>query len=148
MLFAEKRMTMSGDPQRIWDNYYQRIRRRRIREAQIVHAQMTEDGVTHSTVLALDFRHFGNEEERVQCLGAQLSENYVTEVRRSGNDDNYWLLDGTTRPEGVDEITEGRFVAWVAFMCDVAQSYSCVFSTWYLTDPLRSQTWSNEKIDV
>jgi len=139
---------MNDDPQQTWDDYYQRIRRRRIREAEIVHAQMADDGVSDSTVLALDFRHFGNEKEQVRSLAAQLSENYATEVRRSDHDDNYWLLDGTTRPEGVDEMTEERCVDWVAFMCDVAQSYGCVFSTWHLTDPSTSRTWSNEEIDV
>ncbi len=139
---------MSKDPQRIWDDYYQRIRRRRMCEAKIVHAQMVDDGVTDSTVLALDFRHFGNEEERVRDLAAQLSEHYATKVTRSDTDDRYWLMDGTTRPTGVDEMTEERCVDWVAFMCDVAQSYGCVFSTWQLTDPTTSRTWSNESVDV
>lgn len=139
---------MSEDPQQIWDDYYRRIRRRRVREAQILHALMAEDGVKDSTVLALDFRHFGDEEDRVRSLAAQLSENYSTKVTRSSSDDKYWLLDGTTRPDGVDEMTEVRCVDWVAFMCDVAQSYGCVFSMWHLTDPATSRTWSNEEIDI
>ena len=45
-------------------------------------------------------------------------------------------------------MTEQRYVDWVSFMCDVAQSHGCVFSTWHLTDPSTSDSWSNENIDV
>ena len=69
-------------------------------------------------------------------------------ITRRDRDDNFWMLDGTTRPEGVDDMTEQRCVDWVSFMCDVAQSHGCVFSTWSLTDPSTLDSWSNENIDV
>jgi hypothetical protein len=134
--------------QQIWDDYYKRIRRRRIREARIVYAEMSVAGVTDSTFLALDFCHFGREESDIRSLAAQLSEHYATSIARSEKDGNYWMLDCTTRPEGIDEVTEQRWIDWVAFMCDVAQSYCCVFSTWSLTDTSKSQSWSNEEIDI
>lgn len=148
-LFAQNvKSLMSDDPQQIWDEYYQRIRRSRIREAEIVHAQMSEDNVTDSTVLAIDFRHFSGDEDSIRSLATQLSEHYATTIKPSESDDQYWVLDGTTRPDGIDGMTEQRCVDWVSFMCDVAQSHGCVFSTWRLTDPRRSQSWSNQKIDV
>lgn len=139
---------MSDDPQQIWDEYYQRIRRRRIREAEIVHAQMSEDDFTDSTVLAIDFRHFSRNEDSIHNLAKQLSEHYTTTITRSENDNRCWVLDGTTRPEGIEGMTEQRVVDWVSFMCDVAQSHGCVFSMWRLTDPCRSRSWSNEMLDV
>lgn len=139
---------MPDDPQQIWDEYHQRIRRRRIREAEIVHARMSDDDVTRSTVLEIDFRHFSRDEDSIRRLAAQLSEHYAISIIRSESNDRYWVLDGTTRPDGIDGFTEQRCVDWVSFMCDVARSHGCVFSTWRLTDPRRSQSWSNEKIDV
>ena len=139
---------MSDDPQQNWDDYYQRIRRRRIREAEIVHAQMSKDDFTDSTVLAIDFRHFSRDEGSIRNLATQLSEHYITTITRSESDNRYWVLDGTTPPGGVDGMTEQRCVDWVSFMCDVAQSHGCVFSTWRLTDLHRSRAWSNEMLDV
>jgi hypothetical protein len=139
---------MSDDRQQTWDDYYQRIRRRRIRGVEIVHAQMSEDDLTDSTVLAIDFRHFSRDEDSIRNLATQLSEHYATTITRSESDSRYWVLDGTTRPDGIDGMTEQRCVDWVSFMCDVAQSHGCVFSTWRLTDLRRARSWSNEMLDV
>lgn len=73
---------MTDDPQEIWTDYYTRLRRRRIAEAQILHSQMNANGVTDDTILALDFMHFGNVEADVRRLAKQLSENYVMTVGR------------------------------------------------------------------
>lgn len=139
---------MPDDPQRIWEEYYQRIRRRRIREAEILHAQMSGDDVTDSTVLAIDFRHFSRDEDSILGLAAQLSEHYATTITRCETDNRYWQLDGTTRPDCIDGMTRQRCVDWVSFMCDVAQSHGCVFSTWQLTDLRGSRSWSTEMLDV
>ena len=138
---------MPHDAQQKWTDYYARIRRRRIAETRILHWQMTADGVTDDTVLTLDFRHFGNVEQDVRDLAEQLSENYSMTVSPR-EDGEYWNASGTTRSEGVDRMDLQRCVDWVAFMCDVANSYGCVFATWRLTDPVRDQFWTNETIDV
>lgn len=138
---------MSNDPQATWTEYYARIRKRRIAEARILYQQMTEFGVDAETVLALDFMHFGNSEDGVRRLASQLSENYNIVVTPR-DDGVYWNAEGTTRPDGIEGMDEAECTEWVAFMCDVANSYGCVFSTWRLTDPVRDQTWTNEDIDV
>ena len=138
---------MSQDPQSTWAQYYSRIRDRRIAEARVLHRQLKESGVGDETILAIDFQHFGNVEDDVRKLANQLSESYSMIVVQRG-DTEYWDAKGTTRPDGVDGMDEGTCLSWVAFMCDVANSYACVFSTWSLTDQIRGQTWANETIDV
>lgn len=138
---------MSEEPQQTWDEYYARIRRRRIEEARLMHAQMKADGVTDDTVLALDFLHFGEDEDDIQELAEQLSENYTMVVSPRA-DEPYWNAEGTTRPDGVDGMSEQMCCDWVAFMCDVASSYGCVFSTWKLTDPTQNRSWTNESLDI
>ncbi|MEQ8785922.1 MAG: hypothetical protein RIC55_06470 [Pirellulaceae bacterium] len=138
---------MTDDPQKIWTDYYARLRRRRIAEAQILHSQMAADGITDHSILALEFTHFGNVEDDVRALAKQLSENYAMTVRRRPDDD-YWNAEGTTRPGGIDGMNAERCADWVAFMCDVANSYGCAFSTWRLTDATRQRSWTNETIDV
>ncbi|OYP35624.1 hypothetical protein [Rhodopirellula sp. MGV] len=138
---------MTEDPQQVWTDYYARMRRRRIAEARILHSRMAADGITDDTILALDFMHFGNVESDVRELAAQLATSYTMTVTRRP-DFTYWSVEGTTRPYGIDCMNADRCVDWVAFMCDVANSYGCVFSTWMLTDPTRQRSWSNETIDV
>ncbi len=138
---------MTDDPQHIWTDYYARLRRRRIAEARILQSQMSADGVTDDTILALDFKHFGNVESDLRRLADQLSENYAMAVSPS-TDTESWIALGTTRPGGIDGMNEERCTDWVGFMCDVANSYACVFSTWTLTDPVRQLSWTNESIDV
>ncbi len=146
-MIVRRQQFMTDDPQQIWTDYYARLRRRRIAEAQFLHLQMTADGVTDDTILTLDFTHFGNVEDDVRRLAKQLSENYVMTVTR-GREAGYWSADGTTRPDGIDGMNAQRCVDWVAFMCDVANSYGCMFSAWTLTDPVRQLSWTNETIDV
>ena len=146
-LLVRRTQFMTDAPQQIWTDYYAGLRRRRIAEAQILHSRMAADGVTDDTILALDFMHFGSVEEDVRRLAKQLSENYSMTVTRGGDAD-YWNADGTTRPDGIVGMNPQRCADWVKFMCDVANSYGCVFSTWTLTDPLRQLSWTNETIDV
>ena len=138
---------MTDETQQIWTDYYARLRRRRIAEAQILYSQMAADGVTNDTIITLDFTHFGNVEDDVRRLAKQLSENYAMTVTR-GKKAEYWNADGTTRPDGIDGMNAQRCSDWVAFMCDVANSYGCVFSVWTFTDPVRQLSWTNETIDV
>lgn len=130
-----------------WTEYYARIRRRRIAEARILHQQRAESGVDAETILLLDFLHFGNFAKDVRQLANQLAENYSMVVTPR-DDGVYWNAEGTTRPEGIHGMDELQCTEWVAFMCDVANSYGCVFSTWRFTDPVRNRTWTNETIDV
>lgn len=138
---------MTDDPQQVWTAYYARIRRRRIAEAHALHSQMAVDGVTDDTILALDFVHFGSVERDIRSLSEQLSENYAITVTQRADAD-YWNAEGTTRPDGVDGMNAERCAEWVAFMCDVAHSYGCVFSSWRLADTVRDLLWTNEMMHV
>ena len=136
---------MSDDVQQTWDDYYARIKARRMGEAEIMWRQLSQQGVTPETVLALDFVHFSKLKEDAEALADQLSENYNMQL--VAGDDGYWRVEGTTRPEGVD-LTHDAHAGWVAFMADVAHSHGCVFSVWSLEAPALGVKCSNEGIDV
>ena len=108
---------------------------------------MTDAGVTDETVLTLDYNHFGTVEDDIRRLAEQLSENYSIEVLPS-DDGKTWLASGTTRPYGVDGMVGERLRKWSEYMCDVANSYGCVFSTWKLVDAKHEKEWSNENLDI
>ena len=114
----------------VWGNYYAQKTSERLSEASDLWLRMRSGGVTDETVLALDFVHFGSSRADAEALAAQLSENYNMQVLPDGQQ-GYWIAKGTTRPEGIT-LDEAQHVAWVEFMCGVAQSYACVFSTWSL----------------
>ena len=132
---------MQKDPQETWDEYYASIRDRRTCEAEKIWTQMARAGVSDETVLALDFLHFTSDSTNAEALACQLRENYEIKISPSSRQ-NYWNIEGTTRPDGIS-MTKQDHAGWVEFMCDVAQSHGCVFSTWNLEDPRRGQSWSN-----
>jgi len=138
---------MNDEAQQIWSDYHARIRRRRIAEAEFINSQMVADEVTADSILALDFKHFGTVENEVRRLSDQLSENYAVNVHLS-DDGKTWIVDGTTRPYGVDGMIGSQLLQWVEFMCDVANSYTCVFSTWKLVDPKRKIEWATDNLDI
>ncbi len=138
---------MTDDAQQIWTDYYARIRRRRIAEAEFISSQLMADGVTADSILALDFKHFGTVENDVRRLSDQLSENYTVNVHLS-DDGKTWIADGTTRPYGVDGMIGSQLLQWVEFMCDVANSHACVFSTWKLVDTKRKIEWATDNLDI
>ena len=130
------------DPQKRWDEYYSRIKDRRLEEAKSIWFKMEAEGVKEDTVLALDFFHFSQSKNDLTELRDQLSENYEVSIEE-GNED-YYYLKGTTRPYGI-ELSKESFEDWIDFMCDVSQSYACVFSTWTIEASSLEMTWTNEK---
>jgi len=132
---------MHKDPQKTWDEYYADIRNRRESETRELWQQIAAAGVTEDTVLAMDFLHFTSDPTNAKALAEQLRENYEIKISPSSSP-NYWNIEGTTRPHGIS-LTMEDHAGWVEFMCDVAQSHGCVFSTWNLEDPRSGQSWSN-----
>lgn len=133
------------DPQKTWDEYYERKKAELLREAAALDASMRSAGVTEETTLALDFVHFGASRSNVEALAEQLSENYAMEVVQADDQDT-WLARGTTRPYGINLSQEQHF-DWVGFMAEVARSYSCVFSTWLLEAPSLGLSFNSEHVD-
>ena len=129
------------DTQEIWSDYYARKRAQRLQEAAGMWQILLSGGATEDTVIAIDFVHFGTKRDDIEHLAQQLSENYAVEV--SHGSDGYWLVKGTSRPNGL-AFTQDQHMAWVQFMCDVAQSYGCVFSTWLLDAPSIGVSASSE----
>ena len=121
------------DPQKTWDEYYERKKAERLREAGLLWQSLMHAGVTDETVLALDFVLFGTSRQDVQALADQLVENYTVEVVESA-DQHAWLSKGTTRPYGI-MLTQEQHLAWVTFMAEVARSHACVFSAWSIEAP-------------
>lgn len=135
---------MDGEAQRILVEYEQRKRAERLSEADQVWSALVAAGVDAETILAIDFVHFGPSQAHVENLREQLAEN-CTVATESGSD-GYWLLKGTTRPYGVTLSAEDH-LAWVDFMCLVASSHGCVFSTWSLSAPSLNITISSEAFE-
>lgn len=136
---------MPDDPQKTWDDYYDRIKRRRLAAAVMLWAEIEAAGADEETVFALDFVHFGSNRDDLNDLERQLSEHYATEIS-SRSEANYWDLRGTTRPEGIC-LTKDQHAAWVEFMVDVAQSFACVFSEWTLEAPALGRTFQSAALD-
>lgn len=132
------------DTDAVCESYYENKKAQRRSEAVQLISQMVEAGITDSTILALDFTHFGNNQEGLKGLQSQLSENYEISVEKA--DGEYWYLKGTTRPYGITLSAEDH-LAWVEFMADVAQSYGFVFSTWSLEAPELKRVFDSGGID-
>jgi hypothetical protein len=106
---------------------------------------MERYGVDEATVLAIDFVLFSPDATKAESLAEQLRENYsVTLGDDEGSD--YTLIRGTTRPYGVRFSSQG-FYRWIDFMCEVAKSHGCVFSSWSAESRELNRSWSNEKIE-
>ncbi len=136
---------MNEDPQKTWADYYERKKDQRLSEASLMWKELHKAGVSSETVLALDFLHFGNSKEGVESLARQLSENY--EIKIVADDEpGYWFIQGTTRPYGITLDGE-KHSNWVGFMADVAQSHSCVFSSWALEAPSLGVKFNSEDIE-
>jgi hypothetical protein len=136
---------MPDDPQTTWNDYYYRIKGRRLAAAALLWGEIEAAGANEETVFALDFAHFGNNRDDVDNLARQLREHYAIEVS-ARSEANYWDVRGTTRPEGIS-LTKEQHTAWVEFMIDVAQSYSCVFSEWTLEARALGRTFQSAHLD-
>ncbi|MDH5821887.1 hypothetical protein QFW77_02610 [Luteimonas sp. RD2P54] len=127
-----------------WIEYAKRKRAERLCEAEQVWSALVAGGGGDETVLAVDFTHFGPSQGDVESLGRQLSEHYTVKAERGP--DAYWRLEGTTRPYGIT-LSAADHISWVGFMCDVAQSHGCVFSTWSLSAPALALTVRSEPFE-
>lgn len=135
---------MSDDPQKAWNEYYDRIKNRRLKAAELLWDDVEAAGADAETWFSLDFTHFGNDRAGAEGLAHQLSENYAVEL--SAAESGYWFVKGTTRPEGVS-LTREQHNTWVEFMADVAQSYACVFSGWMLEAPRLQRKFQSAHLD-
>lgn len=135
---------MNDDARRTWDEYRRRKRAERLAEADQVWQALVAGGAGEQTLLAIDFVHFGPSEANVEGLRRELAEN--CSATTEPGPDGYWLLRGTTRPYGVT-LGPDDHLAWVDYMCHVAASHGCVFSTWTLSAPALGLVVSSESFD-
>jgi hypothetical protein len=133
------------DPQTTWDEYHDRKKEDRLREAAVLDDSMRSAGVTDETPLGLDFVHFGSSRQDVEALANQLTENYTVDVVDNA-DQSAWLAKGTTRPYAIN-LSKEQHIAWVGFMADVARSHACVFSTWSIVAPSLAKSFSSEQLE-
>ena len=133
------------EAQTIWRAYYQRIRDRRVSEAEQLITATRQDGINDHTEMFLDFRHFSSVETNIARLKDQLAENYEVSLSKDDSSD-CWFLEGTTRPISMP-IEREQIIEWVKFMADVAQSHACVFSTWTLTEASTGRRWPSETFE-
>ena len=135
---------MATEVEASWTQYAQRKRAERLSEAEQVWRALVAAGGDDDTVLAVDFVHFGPSRAQVEALSEQLSENYTVAVE--DGPEGYWLLKGTSRPYGLT-LSAADHMAWVGFMCDVAGSHGCVFSTWSLAAPALALTITSDAFE-
>ncbi|MEH6343465.1 MAG: hypothetical protein V7785_00135 [Bermanella sp.] len=132
------------EAQKIWGEYHERIKSRRLAEAKIINLELEKNSITREIDLILDFSFFTKDEAGAKGIQYQLSENYEMSITKNGV---YWIIDGTSRPYVVN-FTSEQHLGWVGFMHDVALSYGCIFSTWSITEPKNKHVWSNENIET
>jgi len=130
--------------QQIWDDYHDRIQKRRMAEAKEINSLLVSEGITPENPLYIDFTFFTSHKENAESLKAQLSENYEIKIRKS---DDTWLIEGTTRPYVIN-LSPTQHVEWVEFIHSVALSYQAIFSNWVLTEPKLNKSWSSKHIDT
>lgn len=146
-VFAKEGNQMNEEEaQQVWDEYNERIKNRRLAEADILISELEKNNINEATAVALDFTHFCHEKSDAEDIKNQLSENYTMSLEYN-KDSEYWLIKGTSRPYGVT-LSSKQHKAWVEFMLDVGKSYRCVFSTWSMTEPKSKKTYSNEEIET
>ena len=144
IVHAEEQGINEQEAQKIWDEYHERIKNRRIAQANVINSKLGEFGIDAESDLILDFTFFTQKEDGANGLKTQLSENYEMTITKEGE---YWLIQGTTRPYVVS-LTNQQHLGWVEFMHDVALSYGAIFSTWSITESQSGQVWSNENIET
>ncbi len=131
-------------PQKVWDEYHQNIRNRRLVEVEIINKELKTEGIASDNPLVLDFKFFSNDKQGAENLKAQLSENYEITIEQDGD---YWFIKGTTRPYVVN-LDCSQHVAWVKFMHEVALSHRAIFSMWTVTEPKLGKSWSSDNIET
>jgi len=129
-----------------FNSYQKMISSRRLNEAAVLWKNMTADGFDSSAPAALDFTFFSNVQNDAETLSKTLSENYTVTVSPAAQG-GYWLIRGTTRPNG-KKFSYEQFLKWVEFMIFAGFSNNCVFSTWAVYEPKSGKTWSTETIEV
>lgn len=132
--------------QYMWGEYYERIKRRRLGEADLLWSAMRSNGVSDETVLAMDFMIFCGDEVGAKRVAQQLSENYTTSLRHDLRE-GVWFVDGTTRPTGLT-ISKEEHSNWVGFMSDVSAQYGCVFASWTLETPKLDLVFTSETLET
>jgi len=144
MIHAEESGMYEQEAQKVWDEYHERIKNRRIAQAHVMNSELGDFGITAESDLILDFTFFTQKEDGSNGLKTQLSENYEMSIAKEGE---YWHIQGTTRPYVVS-FTNQQHLGWVEFMHDVALSYGAIFSTWSITEPKSGQAWSNKNTET
>ena len=143
-LHAEDKRMNDQEAQKTWSEYHEKIKNRRLAEAEIINTELQKNGITNEIDLILDFKFFAKEENDAKSLQKQLSENYEISI---GKKENYWLVNGTSRPYAVN-LTPQQHIDWVEFMHDVGLSHGSIFSVWSITNHKTKQVWSNENIST
>jgi hypothetical protein len=141
---AEDNNMKEQEAQKTWEEYHERIKNRRLAEAEVINSELKSHGITSEHDLVLDFSFFTQDEIGAKGIKTQLSENYEISISKEGE---YWLIKGTTRPYAIN-LSQEQHIGWVKFMHDVALSYGCIFSTWTIIEPETKQAWSNENIET
>lgn len=145
--YAEGGSQVSEDEaQQIWQDYYGRIKSRRLAEAEIMWSEMVSRGVLSDTVLVFDFRVLCHDEHGAMSLQEQLAENYSIRLEYDQGQ-NVWFVYGTTLPTGF-ALNEVEYLGWISFMAGVAAQYGCVFTNWSIEAPMLGATFDSEVIEV
>lgn len=141
---AKEQIMNAEDAQKVWNEYHNRIKARRLAEAKVINLELIKNSINSNADFFLDFVFFTKDEVGAKGIAKQLSENYEITIMKNGD---HWLVNGTSRPYTV-KLTTDQHLSWVEFMHDVALSYGCIFSTWKITEPKGNLVLSNEGIET
>lgn len=144
VVIADEKIMSDQDAQKTWGEYHERIKSRRLAEAEVINLELEKNNISSETDLILDFSFFTQDEAGANGIKKQLSENYEMTINKKGE---YWYINGTSRPYAV-KLSAEQHLGWVEFMHDAALSYGCIFSVWSITELKGKLVWSNESIET
>lgn len=116
------------DAEEILIDYYQRVKNRRLAEAEIFWANLLTKGVDEKSIIAIDFKISSPEKNDANLVSKQLSENYSMSITFAEELKTH-IVEGTTKPAGLS-LTKEQFIGWIDFMSDVSAQYNSIFLTW------------------
>lgn len=142
---AEKPSLNVEEKQNIRAEYDNRIKARRLAEAQVIWPLVTRGETETELEVYLTFHIIGTE-KNVSDTENQLSEYYAIKVKPTNSDSIFQLI-GTTKPESVSVNRDTHF-EWVAFIADVAAQYGATLLYWEVEKVSGGEVFTTENIDL
>ena len=155
LLFADKSATPSSatekrkdakamdedEAREVWARYDADVKQRRLEEASRMHEALRASRLNDTTTpFTLSYKCFGTEEVYAGKLADVFAEYDETHVLPDA-DGKYWWVFGCAEVEGTDK---EKLLAWVEYVCDVANANGLTFSSWKIEYLDSKKVWDSQ----